>query len=464
MALVQQMRRSILLLLVVACLLTPFMQAQPVKGDPGDSVTTNSVCCDSDHQCFRALKVGLGARAVTPSWGSGTDGSEHESAKAFGSAIGKTGEVCNDDHVNTLNTVSVGQYRGETGSPAWIPGDANEDVVANTLEALPVFTMSSESITIYYEYDEFGKLIGAYAHGTIEVSDGLGNTCTGNVTITYTILGGKAKPLRKTITVPYDYGDTSRFDSWPEPVPIISPVEFVTDYEHNSSGVLLGGTTSVILENVGAAGDVMAECRVSVDTCRVIFYMDQGERVKLTAHLSSTALGGYSVKYIYWEWRPALVGDTAEGQVDVGRMPVALGITTTALPKAKVGDYYETTLEATGGTTPYAWTATGLPDGLTCSPAGLILGTPTVSGDFGVTVAVTDSFTTPNTDERTLVLFVCMVGDANTDGVVDAGDITKVKRIIFGMDEATPCVDANGDGVVDAADITAIKMIVFGLM
>ena len=420
MAPIQQMRCSILFLLVVACILIPSMQAQPVKGDPGDSSATNPVCCGRDHQCFRALKVGPGTPAVTPSWGSDKDGSECDSAKASNLAIGKVGEVNNDDYVNILRAVSVGQYRGETGSPGWIPGDANEDVVANTLEALPVFTMSNESITIHYEYDEFGKLTGAYAHGTIEVSDGLGSTCTGNVTITYTILAGKAKPLRKTITVPYDYGDTSRFASWPEPVPVISPVEFVTDYEHNSSGVLLGGTTSVILENVGAAGDVMAECRVSVDTCRVIFCMDQGARAKLTAYLSSTALGGYSVKYIYWEWRPALVGDIAEGQMDVERMPIALGITTTALPKAKVGDYYETTLEATGGATPYAWTATGLPDGLTCSTAGLILGTPTEAGTFNFTVEVTDAVEDTATRDLSIMVDIWTPWsyDENSDGVI----------------------------------------------
>jgi len=478
MAFLQQVKRSIPFLLVVACLLIPSMQAQPVKGDPGDSGGTISVCCGPDYQWFRALKVGPVTCTVTSSWRSEEDGSEYESAKTFTFAIGGTGDVNNDDHVNVLHTVSVGQHWGETGSPGWIPANANDDGVINILDmiiigqhwtgpdpilGLPVFTMSNENITIYYEYDGYGRLIGASGNGTIEVSDGLGNTCTGNVTITYTILAGKAKPLRKTITVPYDYGDTSRFAGSLEPVPIMSPMEFVTDYQYNASGALLGGTTSVTLENVGAAGDVTAECKVSIDTCRVIFHMGQGEMVKLTAHLSSTALGGYSVKYIYWEWWPALVADIAEGQVDVERLFVALGITTTSLPEVKVGDYYEATLEATGGQSPYTWGSTGLPAGLTCSAAGVISGTPTESGDFSVTVTVTDSFTTPNTDQRILALFVCIVGDANMDGVVDTGDITKVKRIYFELDPPTPCADVNGDGLIDTGDITAIKGIYFGI-
>jgi large repetitive protein len=48
-------------------------------------------------------------------------------------------------------------------------------------------------------------------------------------------------------------------------------------------------------------------------------------------------------------------------------------------------------LAATGGTTPYKWSATGLPDGVTLdSGTGAISGTPTKSGTFPVSVQVTD--------------------------------------------------------------------------
>jgi hypothetical protein len=53
-------------------------------------------------------------------------------------------------------------------------------------------------------------------------------------------------------------------------------------------------------------------------------------------------------------------------------------------------------------------------------------------------------------------------GDANGDGVVDTGDITKVKRIYFELDPPTPCADINEDGFIDTGDITAIKLIYFG--
>jgi len=54
-------------------------------------------------------------------------------------------------------------------------------------------------------------------------------------------------------------------------------------------------------------------------------------------------------------------------------------------------------------------------------------------------------------------------GDANGDGVVNAIDITKVERIIVGLDAETPGADANGDGVVNAIDITKVERIIVGL-
>jgi hypothetical protein len=139
----------------------------------------------------------------------------------------------------------------------------------------------------------------------------------------------------------------------------------------------------------------------------------------------------------------------------------ALGITTTSLPNEKVGQAYTTTLGATGGKLPYTWTATGLPAGLTCSAAGVISGTSTSGGQFSVNATVTDSFSPHNTVWKTLDLSVCILGDANGDGVVDTGDITKVKRIYFGLDAPSACANVNGDEIIDTGDITAIKMIYF---
>jgi Putative Ig domain len=75
----------------------------------------------------------------------------------------------------------------------------------------------------------------------------------------------------------------------------------------------------------------------------------------------------------------------------------SVSVTTTTLPGAKVGTAYSATLQATGGTAPYTWTAAPgmlgtIPPGLTLNTSGTITGTPTEPGPFNSLLFVaTDS-------------------------------------------------------------------------
>jgi hypothetical protein len=71
-----------------------------------------------------------------------------------------------------------------------------------------------------------------------------------------------------------------------------------------------------------------------------------------------------------------------------------LSISTSTLPAATAGTAYSTTVAATGGTTPYSFSAMGLPTGMTIDVStGAIAGTPASGavGTVSVTVTVTDS-------------------------------------------------------------------------
>jgi hypothetical protein len=96
---------------------------------------------------------------------------------------------------------------------------------------------------------------------------------------------------------------------------------------------------------------------------------------------------------------------------------VPLGITTTALPNGQVGAAYSTTLSATGGTTPYAWSVTSgtLPAGLVLNAStGAITGTPTASANATpLTFTVTDSSSPAQTRSVTLTLTVSTSGAAS---------------------------------------------------
>jgi len=86
-----------------------------------------------------------------------------------------------------------------------------------------------------------------------------------------------------------------------------------------------------------------------------------------------------------------------------------LTITTHSLPSGKVGESYQATLAATGGTPPYRWSlASGrLPPGLNLDAAtAVISSTPTASGTFNFTLQVQDSSTPKQTDQQALSLTI----------------------------------------------------------
>jgi hypothetical protein len=66
-------------------------------------------------------------------------------------------------------------------------------------------------------------------------------------------------------------------------------------------------------------------------------------------------------------------------------------ISTASLPGGEQSVTYATTaMAASAGTTPYTWSGSGLPPGLTLSSAGVLSGIPTVGGTYSATITVTD--------------------------------------------------------------------------
>lgn len=104
----------------------------------------------------------------------------------------------------------------------------------------------------------------------------------------------------------------------------------------------------------------------------------------------------------------------------------ALSISTPAqLPATIIGASYSVQLQATGGTTPYAWqlvSGSSLPQGLAlASGTGAISGTPAQNGSFSFTIAVTDA-----QEATASQAFTLSIGDAlaiTTPPQLDAGQV-----------------------------------------
>ena len=79
-------------------------------------------------------------------------------------------------------------------------------------------------------------------------------------------------------------------------------------------------------------------------------------------------------------------------QINLRSGQATLTFTPTNLPSAVANSAYSVAITASGGQAPYTFSATGsLPAGLTLSIAGILAGTPTVPGTFGLHIYATDA-------------------------------------------------------------------------
>ena len=86
-----------------------------------------------------------------------------------------------------------------------------------------------------------------------------------------------------------------------------------------------------------------------------------------------------------------------------------MNIVVTELPGGDVGEYYEQTVEARGGSTPYAFILDDgdLPDGLALNEStGVISGMPTANGEYSFIIQVTDSSPSPMTDDQNYTIVI----------------------------------------------------------
>jgi uncharacterized protein (TIGR03437 family) len=79
-------------------------------------------------------------------------------------------------------------------------------------------------------------------------------------------------------------------------------------------------------------------------------------------------------------------------QINLRSGQATLIFTPTSLSSALVNTAYSVTISASGGQAPYTFSAVGsLPAGLSLSSAGVLAGTPTVAGTFGIHIQATDA-------------------------------------------------------------------------
>jgi hypothetical protein len=118
-------------------------------------------------------------------------------------------------------------------------------------------------------------------------------------------------------------------------------------------------------------------------------------------------------------------------------------ISTALLPDGVVGQAYNAILDAVKGASPYVWTITGLPPGVTAA-GNTLSGTPTTPGIYSVNVSVSD--TSGGTDAKTFSMKIIspviiattalkagVIGQAYSDTVTATGGLAPYSWTITGL-------------------------------
>ncbi|MGA7108301.1 MAG: Ig domain-containing protein [Terracidiphilus sp.] len=149
--------------------------------------------------------------------------------------------------------------------------------------------------------------------------------------------------------------------------------------------------------------------------------------------------------------------------------PSTLAITTTSLPGGTVGAAYSGSIAATGGSPPYAFSATGLPSGLALSAStGAITGTPASSaaGTASVSFTVTDA-TKPSAQSATatLSLTVNAVGTAPACSQMSTGDNASLNGFVpfpssaaWNTDISNAPLDPNNAAITSASGFAGLHL------
>jgi len=120
----------------------------------------------------------------------------------------------------------------------------------------------------------------------------------------------------------------------------------------------------------------------------------------------------------------------------------ALTITTAGLSSATIGQKYNGSLAATGGTAPYHWSLVGgmLPPGLDMSGSGAISGTPSTTGTFQFAVQVSDTGSPTRIDGKWLSITVQTASNANLPVITRVKVKGDKKLWVYGLNLSTVSV------------------------
>ncbi len=200
--------------------------------------------------------------------------------------------------------------------------------------------------------------------------------------------GGTAPPPAGAVTI------TPASLSFPgEPTGVTSPPQTVT--------VTDSGSAAVFFNADSPRGDAVLDYRALEDNC-VGIQLAPGGSCTITITFTPTADGVRSSTFALVDnaaGSPQIINVTGTGLgSDAGPTPLAVYTANTTCTAGGcdagttiTGNFLSSMFTATGGTSPYTWSVSGLPAGFTFSPTSLITGIAGAPGSYPFTISVHDA-------------------------------------------------------------------------
>jgi len=254
-------------------------------------------------------------------------------------------------------------------------------------------------------------------------------------------------------TIPHAFYGTLTIGGSPAPVGTVVTAKV--------GGVECGSITTTVAGQYGGSGAFDEKLSVSgeIETGATIYFYADGNEADQTYAFSPGAVTELNLTVTDITAPTVSSTSPAADATDVA-VDTRVSVTFSEAMDSSTITTSSFTLDSVAGSVSYdsdTYTATFTPDAnleeITTYTATLSTAITDAAGN-PLASAYSWSFTTVQT---------VTPGDANGDGNVNALDITKVERIIAGLDAQTPGADANQDGNINALDITKVELIIAGL-
>lgn len=277
---------------------------------------------------------------------------------------------------------------------------SDQSLVLDSGQSMPITATESSNLSIAWSFA--GSGCSASACGSLSSNSGS--------TVTYTAPTGNGAPIHLSLLASIPGTESE------------ATVNITVNPDPSLQGVAPQGTVGVPYSTTITAAGGTSPLKMSLASGALPAGLSMDPSTGIVSGTPTVAgTSTFMVQLVDSSMKPYKV--SSNQSITIVNPIASLGLTGGVQPQGEVSIPYTTSLSATGGVAPYAWSVVGgaLPAGLTISPAsGAISGTPTAQGNFNFTVQVADAANNVATAQASIAVnsLLTLAGGQQPEGAV----------------------------------------------